>query len=78
MYTKKLAVLFDEISTLQNQYLAALGLQKELLSQSLAAKWEVLDSLCLDIYEATDEERKIIQEEGRTMSRVELLNGAGL
>lgn len=75
-YTRDLAVLYDEISALQERYLTSPGVQKELLSQSLKQKWNTLDLLCFDIFEVTEDEKRTIQEVGRTVNRVELLDGA--
>ena len=69
-------MLYDEISALQERYLTSPGVQKELLSQSLKQKWNTLDLLCFDIFEVTEDEKRTIQEVGRTVNRVELLDGA--
>ena len=50
-------------------------MQKEIISQSLERSWEELDEICYEIYEVTDEEKRLIQAVGRTVNRVELLNG---
>lgn len=74
-FTKHLSALYDNISKLQSRYLTAPPVQKEIISQSLERSWEELDEICYEIYEVTDEEKRLIQAVGRTVNRVELLNG---
>jgi hypothetical protein len=75
MVVSQLSTLHDEISELQNQYILASPARKELISHSLSAKWNELDNICYELYEVTDEEKTLIRNEGRTISRIELLNG---
>lgn len=75
MVVSHLSTLHDEISDLQNQYILASPARKEMISHSLSAKWNELDNICYELYEVTDEEKTLIGNEGRTISRVELLNG---
>lgn len=74
-FTQCLSALYDNISELQNRYLTAPPVQKEIISQSLDRRWNELDKMCYKIYEVTDEEKRLIQAVGRTVNRVELLNG---
>ena len=68
--------MFDEISELQDRYLSATQNQKEIFKRALKEKWTALDNACFDLYEVTDSEKAQIQAIGRTISRIDLLNGA--
>ncbi len=73
--TTQLATLYDEIRDLQERYLGAPNVQRDFISQSLEQKWQALDTLCFEAYEVTEEEKRIIQNIGRTVNRIELLDG---
>ena len=73
---QRLSTMFDEISELQDRYLSATQNQKEIFKRALKEKWTALDNACFDLYEVTDSEKAQIQAIGRTISRIDLLNGA--
>jgi len=72
---ENLSRLHDDIAALQNQYIHASSAVKEMLTHSLNHKWNQLDDICYDLYEVSDVERKQIADLGRTIDRIELLNG---
>ena len=74
--TMQLSMLYDEIRDLQERYIGVPNVQREYISQSLEQKWKALDELCFEVYEITEEEKRIIQSIGRTVNRIELLDGA--
>ena len=71
----RLAVLHDEISKLQEDWIRAIPTKREIISGELEKKWAELDALCVELYQLTDIERSNIEEVGRTVSRIELLGG---
>lgn len=71
-----LSSIFDEITELQDRYLVATQNQKEVFTRALKEKWSDLDEVCFNLYEVTDVEKAQIQAIGRTISRIDLLNGA--
>lgn len=73
-----LSDLYDQIFELQNNYNGAIPSVKEVLKQTLVAKWQELDNICFDLYEVTAEEKSQILAIGRTVDRVELLGGINL
>lgn len=70
-----LSNMYDEISALQEEYLSAIVSKKRTLRHSLEAKWNALDEICYKLYELTDDDIRIVSEEGRTIDRIELLEG---
>lgn len=70
-----LAQLYDDIAELQNQYIHSSSAVKEMLVHSLNRKWCELDDICYELYEVSDVERKQISDLGRTIDRIELLDG---
>lgn len=72
----RLSTLFDHITELQDRYLASSPNQKEIFKRALNEKWADLDEVCFSMYEVTDAEKSQIQAIGRTISRIDLLNGA--
>lgn len=72
----RLSTLFDHITELQDRYLASSPNQKEIFKRALNEKWTDLDEVCFSMYEVTDAEKSQIQAIGRTISRIDLLNGA--
>ena len=70
-----LAQLHDDIAELQNQYIHSSSAVKEMLVHSLNRKWRELDDICYELYEVSDVERKQISDLGRTIDRIELLDG---
>ena len=72
----RLSTLFDNITELQDRYLASSPNQKEIFKRALNEKWADLDEVCFSMYEVTDAEKAQIQAIGRTISRIDLLNGA--
>lgn len=73
---KELSSLYDAISDLQNKYLTSTPIRREFIIDSLAKYWKDLDIICEDLYGLNDDERKIIRAEGRTISRIALMDGA--
>ena len=73
---QRLSTIYDEISELQDRYLSATQNQKEIFKRALEEKWTDLDNACFNLYEVTDAEKEQIQAIGRTISRIDLLNGA--
>ncbi|MHC1715017.1 MAG: DNA methyltransferase [Acidaminococcaceae bacterium] len=71
-----LSALYDEIAYLQNTLISAVPTRKEVISRVIEAKWCELDDICSRLYQLTDDEIALINGVGRTVSRVELLNGA--
>ena len=69
----ELAHLYDDIFTLQNRYLSANPMQKEIIANSLEAKWNTLDNICYGLYDLSDEQIDKLVSIGRTISRIELL-----
>jgi len=69
----RLSSLYDEISELQQQYLMGSPVTREMIAQSLIQRWDELDDICYTLYEVSEEEREIIKDEGRTVSRIDLL-----
>ena len=47
-----------------------------MLSHTLRAEWNELDEICYSLYEVNATEREQIAGIGRTIDRIELLNGA--
>lgn len=72
----RLSTLFDHITELQDRYLASSPNQKEIFKRALNEKWADLDEVCFSMYEVTGAEKSQIQAIGRTISRIDLLNGA--
>ena len=70
-----LAQLYDDIAELQNQYIHSSSAVKEMLVHSLNRKWRELDDICYELYEVSDAEQKQISDLGRTIDRIELLDG---
>ena len=71
-----LSAMHDDIVELQNQYTHSSHAIKEMLSHTLRAKWNELDEICYSLYEVNATEREQIAGIGRTIDRIELLNGA--
>lgn len=70
-----LSAMYDDIAELQQQYTHSSHAVREMLSHSLSAKWKELDEICYDLYEVSEAEQKQISDIGRTIDRIELLNG---
>lgn len=72
---ESLAQLYDDIAELQNQYIHSSSTVREMLVHSLNSKWCELDDICYGLYEVSDVEQKQISDLGRTIDRIELLDG---
>lgn len=70
-----LAKYYSEISELQEQYLSATSNTKEIIAGQLKQLWAELDDICFSLYKVTDQEKQQILNMGRTVSRIDLLNG---
>ena len=66
---------YSEISELQEQYLSATYNTKKIIEGQLIRLWIQLDDICYSLYKVTDQEKKQIINCGRTVSRIDLLNG---
>lgn len=69
-----LAALYDEIADLQNRYIYASPLKKEVFARGLKDRWSKLDTICNDMYELSESGIESIMAEGRSVDRVALLN----
>ena len=65
----------SKISELQEQYLSATLNTKEIIAGQLKQLWTELDEICYDLYKVTGQEKQQIIGMGRTVSRIDLLNG---
>lgn len=70
-----LAKYYSEISDLQEQYFLSTFNNKEIISRQLQKLWNELDDICYNLYGVTEQERQQIINMGRTISRIDLLNG---
>lgn len=66
---------YSEISELQEQYLSATFNTKEIIAGQLRQLWAELDDICYTLYKVTAQEKQQIINMGRTVSRIDLLNG---
>ncbi|MEG0529222.1 MAG: hypothetical protein RR578_02675, partial [Bacilli bacterium] len=73
---EKLSLLSDEIETLQENYLKSTPANKEVVKGVLLEKWGELDAICYTLYGLEKDQITLVANEGRTVSRIELLNGA--
>lgn len=67
---------YNSIKELQREYLCATPTNKGIIKRSLEQKWIELDNYCYELYEFTEDEIAKINAIGRTVSRIDLLNGA--
>lgn len=72
-YTYQLSNLYNDIYKLQIKYISSLNIHKKIIAQSLKQKWEILDDICLKIYELSVSEQQAINDIGRTIDRIQLL-----
>jgi len=72
----KLALLYDEIVTLQHNFTISTPTGKDIARSALEKKWEELDKICYELYELDNAQTQLIINEGRTMCRVDLMGGA--
>ncbi|WP_295093987.1 N-6 DNA methylase [Ruminococcus sp.] len=72
---KVLAKYYSEISELQEKYLSSTFNTKEIVAGKLRQLWAELDDICYNLYKITDREKQQIINIGRTVSRIDLLNG---
>lgn len=73
---RHLSRLYDAIAELQNVFLTAIPEQKTAITYSLEERWNELDNVCEAAYGLTEPETAVINGVGRSISRIELLNGA--
>ena len=73
---RHLSRLYDAIAELQNVFLTAIPEQKTAITYSLEERWNELDNVCEAAYGLTEPEIAVINGVGRSISRIELLNGA--
>ena len=71
----KLEKYYSKISELQEQYLSATLNTKEIIAGQLKQLWTELEEICYDLYKVTGQEKQQIIGMGRTVSRIDLLNG---
>ncbi|MCH5211801.1 MAG: N-6 DNA methylase [Oscillospiraceae bacterium] len=69
------AKYYSEISELQEQYISATVNTKEIIAGQLKQLWLELDEICFSLYEVTEQGKQQILNIGRTISRIDLLNG---
>ena len=70
-----LSKYYSDISELQEQYLSASSNIKGVIARQLRQLWYELDEICYALYKGTAQEKQQIINMGRTVSRIELLNG---
>lgn len=69
-YIRRLAKQYDEIKALLEEYDKANEIDKKSYRDMMEAKWQVVDTCCMDMYEIEDEERMLINSIGRIESRI--------
>ena len=67
---------YNSIVELQREYINATPVNKAVIKRTLEQKWSELDIYCYRLYDLTEEEIAKINGIGRTVSRIDLLNGA--
>ncbi len=72
-FINSLVALSDEIIQLQEKYLTATPNVKEIIGGVLSTKWNEIDNICYKLYGLTEPQKALIIDEGRTVSRIELL-----
>lgn len=72
---KVLSKYYSDISELQEQYLSANSNIKDVIAGQLRQLWSELDEICYGLYKVTAQEKQQIINIGRTVSRIDLLNG---
>lgn len=70
-----LAKLYSEISNLQESYFSATSNTKKVIAGQLSKKWLDLDEICFYLYGVTESEKDLIKNVGRTINRIDLLDG---
>ena len=70
-----LARLYSEISNLQERYFSSTSNTKKVIAGQLNKKWLDLDEICFNLYGVTKSEKDQIKNVGRTISRIDLLDG---
>jgi hypothetical protein len=71
----KLANLYDEISSQQTAFVNSSPNNKSVIRGILLTKWVELDKICYSLYELEKSQIKLINDEGRTIDRIDLLSG---
>jgi len=74
-FVRMLSELYDQISVLQQNYIDSTPTSKDVFARALEDKWNVLDDICFELYETTEEEKSQILAIGRTVNRIELIGG---
>ncbi|MCL2865711.1 MAG: BREX-1 system adenine-specific DNA-methyltransferase PglX [Lachnospiraceae bacterium] len=72
---EQLALLHDEIATLQNNFASSTPTSRDIVRSALEKKWSELDNICFILYELDEAQTQLIHNEGRTVCRVSLLGG---
>lgn len=67
---------YNSIVELQREFINATPTNKEVIKRALEQKWSELDNYCYELYDLTEDEIAKINGIGRTVSRIDLLNGA--
>lgn len=70
-----LARLYSEIVNLQDCYFSATSNARNVIARQLRKKWLDLDEICFELYDVTPSEKNQINNVGRTISRIALLDG---
>lgn len=73
---EQLALLHDEIITLQGNFVASTPTSRDIARSALEKKWGELDSICFELYGLNEAQIQLVRNEGRTVCRVSLLGGA--
>lgn len=71
----KLAALYEEINEQQTAFSNGSPNMKSIIRGTLTAKWDELDNVCYDLYELNKTQVTLIKTKGRTVNRIDLLNG---
>ena len=69
-----LANLYNDISQIQNIYLNSTFVSRVNIAEHLNERWSRLDSICNELYGLSEADITMINEIGRTVDRVDLLN----
>lgn len=67
---KDLASLYDELKELLKEYGKAIANDKLMYKGVMASKWKIVDELCYKLYGIDKEDKAIIENVGRTESRI--------
>lgn len=72
---ERLSNLYHSIYYLQEKYILATPNRKKNIAFEIQKQWEILDSICYRLYNVSEDEMNLIKKVGRTVDRIDLLNG---